>query len=529
MWTKSKYTNISGIFRLYASVAAPAIKQKPNQAQTPKQKPLICCKRTQFNLYVPAPEGSEFGTIPLASSGWKHYKAKEDFIIFNATVSKADIQAEMLQIEDFLSGTNVCLNDKLLENLSTDMKINAFTSIQARAIPKVYDSHHVLIAAETGCGKTLAYMLPIIQRIIERKQSSSQTQQNGRKFNTPMAIIITPGRELATQIGNVAQKLCQQTGLQVKTILGGNTKRLMIDPEFSDVDILVATIGALSKLVTTGIYRMEAVRHVVLDEADSLLDDSFSDKLGYFLKRFAFHKNHTQDEHTVGTQLILASATMPTNTEEILQRVIDVQTLHEISSPNLHKLMPHVEQRFLRMSKQSRSPTLLSLVKKNIAKKQPLIVFSNKTATSDFVDIYLNNNDVRSVNLNGDMLMKIRIGRFEQFQNGEYDVLSTTDIGSRGLDTTTARHVINFDFPLHVSDYIHRCGRIGRVGNLKSSLVTNFISSRREVEVVQRIEHAARTGGLLPDVNANIKNIINKRIMKDMQAAGIEVTEEEAF
>lgn len=220
---------------------------------------------------------------------------------------------------------------------------------------------------------------------------------------------------------------------------------------------------------------------------------------------------------------------MPTNTEEILQKVIDVQTLHVVSSPNLHKLMPHVEQRFMRISKQNRPSNLLNLVKKDIAKKQPVIVFSNKSATSDFVDIFLNNNGVQSVNLNGDMLMKIRIGRFEQFQNRKYDVLSTTDVGSRGLDTTSARHVINFDFPLHVSDYIHRCGRIGRVGNLTSSLVTNFISSRREVEVVQRIEHAARTGGLLPNVNANIKNIINKRILKDMQAAGIQVPEEEAF
>lgn len=220
---------------------------------------------------------------------------------------------------------------------------------------------------------------------------------------------------------------------------------------------------------------------------------------------------------------------MPTNTEEILQKVIDIQTLHEVSSPNLHKLMPHVEQRFMRISKQSRPSNLINLVKKDIAKKHPVIVFSNKSATSDFVDIFLNNNGVRSVNLNGDMLMKIRIGRFEQFQNGKYDVLSTTDIGSRGLDTTSARHVINFDFPLHVSDYIHRCGRIGRVGDLTPSLVTNFISSRREVEVVQRIEHAARTGGLLPNVNANIKNIINKRILKDMQAAGIKVPEEEVF
>ncbi|XP_011199643.2 probable ATP-dependent RNA helicase DDX28 [Bactrocera dorsalis] len=527
MLKRSKNAAFLGMFRLYTTVTATAVQPNPGAALPKKQRPLISCKRTQFHLYVPAPADSDFGTIPLATSGWKHYKSKDDYMIFNATLSKADIQSEMIDIEDFLSSNNICFNEKLMENLRNDLNIKAFTNIQTKAIPKVYDSHHVLIAAETGCGKTLAYMLPILQQIIERKQA--QAEKINRKFNTPLAVIITPGRELAVQISRVAEKLCQHTDLQIKTILGGNTKRLMVNPEFADVDVLVATVGALSKLVTTGIYRMEEVRHVVLDEADTLLDDSFSDKLGYFLRRFPFYKNHTQDEHNVGTQLILASATMPTNTEEMLQKVIDVQTLHEVSSQNLHKLMPHVEQRFMRISKQSRPSNLLNLVKKDVAKKQPVIVFSNKSATSDFVDIFLNNNGVRSVNLNGDMLMKIRIGRFEQFQDGKYDVLSTTDIGSRGLDTTSARHVINFDFPLHVSDYIHRCGRIGRVGNLTPSVVTNFISSRREVEVVQRIEHAARTGGLLPNVNANIKNIINKRILKDMQAAGIEVPEEEAF
>lgn len=214
---------------------------------------------------------------------------------------------------------------------------------------------------------------------------------------------------------------------------------------------------------------------------------------------------------------------MPTNTREILHKVIDVDTIREVVSPHLHHLMPHVTQKFLRLSKADRPATLLSLVKQDLAKRRPLILFSNKSATSDYVSIFLNNSGVNCLNLNGDMLMKIRLGRFEQFQNGHCDVLSTTDVGSRGLDTTRARHVVNFDFPLHVSDYIHRCGRIGRVGSVDKALVTNLISSRREIDVVQRIEHAARTGGLLPDVNANIRNIINKRIIAEMKAAGVPV------
>lgn len=97
------------------------------------------------------------------------------------------------------------------------------------------------------------------------------------------------------------------------------------------------------------------------------------------------------------------------------------------------------------------------------------------------------------------------------------NILASTDIGSRGLDTNRARHIINFDFPLHSADYIHRCGRTGRVGGVKYCNVTNFISSLREIELVQQIERAARTQTVLPNVNANISNIIKTNIMQELE------------
>lgn len=230
----------------------------------------------------------------------------------------------------------------------------------------------------------------------------------------------------------------------------------------------------------------------------------------------------------MGTQLILASATMPNNVNDLLSKVIDIQTIHEVTSPHLHRLMPHVEQKFIRTNKADRPVNLLGIVRKELALRRPIIIFSNKTPTCDYVSIFLNNNGINCLNLNGDMLMKIRLGRFEEFQNAQCDVLSTTDVASRGLDTTRARNVINFDFPLHVSDYIHRCGRIGRVGNTERCTVSNLISSRREIDVVQRIEHAARCGGILPDVNANIKNIIKKKFMQELKSAGVPLPEHKA-
>ncbi|KAH8374342.1 hypothetical protein KR200_007469 [Drosophila serrata] len=497
------------------------VREKPRKKQ-PEENPLVSCRRTQFNLTQHERPDAKFGSLALASSGWLHHKSKGDYFILNASVGAEELQREMQSVEEFLETSSIKVHPQLLENLQGELGIRQLTGIQVQGLPIVHEGGHCLIAAETGCGKTLTYLLPILDRLLQREAPE-------RRLNTPRALILTPGRELATQIAAVTEKLAQGTDLKVRSLLGGNTKQLMMSPQFEKVDVLVATLGALSKLVTTGIYRMEQVRHLVLDEADTLLDDTFTDKLTYFLRRFPFHLVNKPD---AGTQLILASATMPTNTREILHKVIDVDTIREVVSPNLHRLMPHVTQKFLRMSKADRPATLLSLVKQDLTKRRPVILFSNKSATSDYVSIFLNNSGVNCLNLNGDMLMKIRLGRFEQFQNGSCDVLSTTDVGSRGLDTTRARHVINFDFPLHVSDYIHRCGRIGRVGSVDKALVTNLISSRREIDVVQRIEHAARTGGLLPDVNANIRNIINKRIMAEMKAAGVPVpqqAQEEAF
>lgn len=263
---------------------------------------------------------------------------------------------------------------------------------------------------------------------------------------------------------------------------------------------------------------MDRIQHVVLDEADTLMDDSFNEKLAYFLKRFPFHRNHLRDDQSniTGTQLILASATMPTNTTDLLEKIIDPTTMIEITSPNLHKLLTHVPQKFLRMNKSDRPGHLLTLVKSEMKKNNPIIIFGNRSITSDFINLFLNDRGVPCVNLNGDMLEKIRVGQFEKFQSGLVNALATTDVGSRGLDTTRARHIINFDFPLHISDYIHRCGRTGRVGSANDCHITNFITSQREIEVVQKIEHASRTNMILPGVNANITNIIKTSILKDI-------------
>lgn len=131
---------------------------------------------------------------------------------------------------------------------------------------------------------------------------------------------------------------------------------------------------------------------------------------------------------------------MPTNIQDSLQLVIDTATLHEVVSPYLHKVMPNITQKFIRMRKAHRPLELLSLVKKDVDRKRPVIVFSNKKSTSDYISIFLNDHDIDSVSMNKSIIEKIRRQQFKKFQSGQVNVLSTTDLASRGLDTKRVNH-----------------------------------------------------------------------------------------
>lgn len=167
-------------FRSYAS--KPSIK-KPVLPKTP----LITCKISKFDQHLETviPNDAKFGSIPLASSGWKHDKAKSDhFTIHSIAAEQTDTEAEK-------TFTDMQLNEQIVENLQLRLDVTNPSSIQCSAFPPVLRNDHTLIAAETGCGKTLAYLIPIVQQISLLKDK----QRNG-EMNTPLAIILTPGREL---------------------------------------------------------------------------------------------------------------------------------------------------------------------------------------------------------------------------------------------------------------------------------------------------------------------------------------------
>ncbi|KAL1139669.1 hypothetical protein AAG570_006647, partial [Ranatra chinensis] len=447
------------------------------------QDVVILSKRPELNHYRNQTY-DKLSPIPLITKGWHHYKSKGDY--FQIRICNEEQFIENLFWNDEKSSfSDLSLSENLVQALKK-IDIIRPTKVQLDSIPTLLSGSNCLMTAETGCGKTLAYLIPAVEQCLRWLEMPNLC---GRPPNTPLVLILTPSRELARQIGDVAISLSHHLPFSCYTLVGGRTKKKMLDPDYRSVDLMVASIGAVSKLTTMGIYDMSKVRHLILDEADTLLDDSFSELLVRYLKKFKIrYKPHPKEELSNSTQLTLVGATLPRSIYKTLQEFVETDSLVPITSGRLHKVIPHILQTFYRLGTTQKPPKLLYLVKEAVSRRQPVLIFSNKSKTSDWISLMLNENNIETVQLNGDMPHIVREGKFLQFQNGRLDVLSCTDIASRGLDTIRAKCVINYDFPMYIADYIHRCGRTGRIGGDHNSQIHNFVSGSREVNLVQKIE-----------------------------------------
>ncbi|XP_003488593.1 probable ATP-dependent RNA helicase DDX28 isoform X1 [Bombus impatiens] len=463
-----------------------------NEVKREKTKtPIIKCKKQMYDFY----EGDKFSKEKpiLASQSWKNRKSKGDhFFIYpynnDVVETNEEVGSETFQDLD--------VNASLCNNLE-DLNIYEPLEIQKLGIPKIFQECNVLIAAETGCGKTLAYLLPLITKIVLWKQKEEQ-----RSINTPLGLIVTPSRELTVQIGLQLIKLSKHLNIKTKIVTGGRTKRIISDPPVGNIDILVCSFGVVSKLTTFGVYDLAFVRFVVLDEADSLFHSSFETKLKIFLRRIpiGYHQyDTTENEFPKTAQLVLVSASIPSGLKTVLSDIININSLEHVTTEKLHRIL--IPQKFVRLIPSQKPIELVKYVKSKVLNKQRVIVFSNRNSTSYWISLFLHECGVKVTNLNGDMPLHVRRGKYGEFLNGKTMVLSTTNGGSQGLDTIMVNHILNYDFPLDTSSYIHRCGRAGRIGTIGVSRVTNFISKPSEIVVVQKIERAVRKMKPIPVFN----------------------------
>ncbi|CAI9729684.1 Hypothetical predicted protein [Octopus vulgaris] len=204
-----------------------------------------------------------------------------------------------------------------------------------------------------------------------------------------------------------------------------------------------------------------------------------------------------------GTQIILASATLPTSLDAKIGNIIPLDTFTRVTTEYLHHIPPHIKQKFVRLLPSEKPGFVLKFAKKN--KMSSVMLFCKDNSSSYWLYKFLEENGVSAALFNGNVFAEERKDIYQKFMNQDFSILVSTDIASRGLDTTHVQTVMNYDFPHFVSDYIHRVGRVGRLGSNATSEVISLVAHKYEVEIVWLLEMAARKMTQIHNVNANIK------------------------
>jgi superfamily II DNA/RNA helicase len=572
------------------------IKQNEDEKYTQKynittRKLLIACSNPTFNHYTGQPYKNFDPRHHLVSFGWLSRKSAERYFTINPISAHPSLidptkyrneQGELVEFSDFK-----CLNPVLVDLLKLNFNITRPTYIQYFSLNETLkrETHNLLIA-ETGGGKTLAYILPMIEFAIRSNIYLNEIRIE-REKNQPFAIVLIPTRELAYQLYDMIENLkntnqlnsanyseeqtkyldhlknlnvsvdLHQSTLKAKELIS-NKKVNHLDEK--PVDVLITIPGQLEKRQREKYFNSVHLKQIVLDEADTLLDDSFNETTIKSLTRLELNLSMPKlqrkikanipsdiDEDQIGedtsikndaldlklrdpsTQLLFVTATIPRGMKTLLENLIDCDNdLKKITTNRINKLLLHVPQKFIRTNAETRLMLLIEIIKKELEKgnnsKRTVMIFSHRTKTVEFVSKYLKENKIECEMLINRLNNQDREKVVSRFFNGEIRVLCCTDIASRGWNTSHVNHVINFEMPPFIADYLHRVGRVGRLDSLKkqgnNGMITNFITKKYEIDMVMNIEKSIRLETELKSVNANIKRLY-KNLHEPEQIVGL--------
>ena len=330
------------------------------------------------------------------------------------------------------------------------------TPIQAAAIPAILRSQDVRACAQTGSGKTAAFVLPMLQRLMSQVPSGDRHVRG---------LVLVPTRELGAQVGESFRAFSRYLPQPIKvlTVFGG----VSINPQMmalrGGADIVVATPGRLLDLVEHNAVRLSAVSTLVLDEADRLLDEGFADELTRVLARLPDRR-----------QNLLFSATFPPAVQSLAELLlrdpvrIDVEATAETT--------PDIQQRSIAVDPERRTQLLHHLIQHH-GWERTLVFVATKYAT-EHLALKLQRLNIAAGALHGELSQGARTRALADFKAGRLKVLVATDIAARGIDITELPAVVNFDLPRSADDYLHRIGRTGRAGS--SGVAVSFVSAATE-------------------------------------------------
>ena len=369
------------------------------------------------------------------------------------------------------------------------------TEIQALAIPQLMDrrKRHILVAAETGSGKTLAYLLPTIDML---KADEKRKGTPKRRLDHPRAVILVPTRELVSQVVKSCKGLSHITKFRAVG-LGGRTPRSQVSEMLGNgpIDILVTTPTTLVSYQKDRTLSLSDTRYLVIDEADSLFDAGWGDDCRKIIKSI----QDVSAKSGVPEKVAIVSATLPRSVHNALDTLFPHMV--KITTPSLHKALPNLKTSFVDLQRfqGNRQLALLEVLKKNI-KDDKTLVFCNTKKSVEILHKFLQTKNLEALALYKDAPMDRAeaLALFStpksQESTVDHNVLISTDIASRGIDTTFVDHVVLFDFPTSVVDYLHRVGRTARAG--QTGKATSLIG-RKDRMMSDRIRRSIRDGTVM--------------------------------
>ena len=327
---------------------------------------------------------------------------------------------------------------KLLEVL-TQLNFTTPTPIQVQAIPVAATGRDVIGIAQTGTGKTLAFSLPMLQRIAKAKQRG---------------LIVLPTRELALQVDEELQKVAGSLGLKTALLIGGESQPKQLKQLKKNPHIIIGTPGRINDLLEQGEVSLDTVGVLVLDEADRMLDMGFKPQIERIVQ-------HVPEER----QTMLFSATMPPEIMRLVNRYMVNPTKVEVATAGT--VTDRVEQELYVLEKQQKNQLLEKLLTDHDG---TVLVFSRTKYGAKKISRSIRNMGYDAAELHSNLTLGQRRRSLEGFKKGKHRVLVATDIASRGIDVTNIELVVNYDLPDNPEDYVHRVGRTGRAGQMGKAI-----------------------------------------------------------
>ncbi|MFC5706665.1 DEAD/DEAH box helicase [Aeromonas eucrenophila] len=359
------------------------------------------------------------------------------------------------------SFAELALSPRLQQTLS-ELGYARPTPIQASAIPTILAGRDLLAGAQTGTGKTAAFVLPLLERLMLHPQDEAPRPIR--------ALVLVPTRELAVQVHESVLRYGKETNLTSALVYGGVSIAAQVEALKAGVDILIATPGRLLDHLRQGALSLSQLRHLVFDEADRMLDMGFMDEIKALLKQIPAER-----------QTLLFSATCDDNLFALSRVLLRDPVLVEVATRNT--TAAEIGQRVYAVDGDRKQALIEHLIK--VKGYAPALIFSRTRQGADQLAQRLGKAGINALAFHGDLSQSAREKVLLEFRAGTLQALVATDVAARGLDIVELNYVINLEFPHQPEDYVHRIGRTGRAGN-KGLAITLF--SPEDAPQLEKVE-----------------------------------------